>query len=378
MGSTGGMICHFLSGYEDVWDLIFSFIGGSPWRDHYLSLLLVNRHFYQIVQRNDEFIFFFVRAFAKKKTRTVPKNFPSLSFLLSRRGRYLCKYFSCPIDQEAITCLVTSGCNFEVLKQLLKTFQWRVEDVEQLVHCGELAQLAFKCRQIISILSALNEMALSYSEEIQNLLNECIDFCNSAYFYGLCISTCCAKLIKLNSKYRDIKSIVLAAVRNDGSALEFASQELRNDKDVVLTAVDNYGYALKYVSETLKNNREVVLCAVQTYGYVLQYASTELKKDRKIVLAAVQNNGYALEHASKELQDDFEIVLAAVRKYGCALKYASHKLKKNREIVFEAMKNNRYAFEYISSELQNDQKLLQYRRYIDTGVHFLYRGISTL
>lgn len=378
MRSIGGMICHFLSGYDDVWDLIFSFIGGSPWRDHYLCLLLVNRHFYEVIQRNNEFIFFYVRAFVKKKTRTVPKNFPSLSFLLSRRGRYLCKYFSCPVDQEAIGCLVTSGCNFAILKQLLKTFQWRVEDVQQLVHCDELAQLAFKCRQIISILSASNEMDLSYSREIHCLLSECIDFCNSASLYGLCISSCCAKLIKLNSKYRDVKNIVLAAVQNDGCALEFASEELRNDEGVVLAAVNNYGYALKYASEKLKDNRDIVLCAVQTYGYVLQYASTELKKDRKIVLAAVQNNGYALEHASKKLQEDFNIVLAAVRKYGCALKYASQKLKKNREIVLEAVKNNRYAFQYISTELQNDQKLLQYRRYNDTGVHFLYRGISTL
>ena len=46
----------------------------------------------------------------------------------------------------------------------------------------------------------------------------------------------------------DNKEVVLKAVNEDGSALQFASEHLKNDKEVVLTAVKDYGLALKYAS----------------------------------------------------------------------------------------------------------------------------------
>jgi len=57
---------------------------------------------------------------------------------------------------------------------------------------------------------------------------------------------------------------------------------------------------------------EVVLAAVTQNGYALQHASRKLKGDREVVLAAVAQNGRALRHASRELQRDREVVLTAV------------------------------------------------------------------
>ena len=48
-----------------------------------------------------------------------------------------------------------------------------------------------------------------------------------------------------------------------------------------------------------------VLEAVKQDGYALEYASEELRGDREVVLAAVKQNGRALEQASFKLQ--FEI-----------------------------------------------------------------------
>jgi hypothetical protein len=53
----------------------------------------------------------------------------------------------------------------------------------------------------------------------------------------------------------------------------------------------------------------VVLAAVQQNGEALEHASPELRADREVVLAAVQQNGEALEHASPELRADREVVL---------------------------------------------------------------------
>jgi hypothetical protein len=41
---------------------------------------------------------------------------------------------------------------------------------------------------------------------------------------------------------------MLAVVNKDGAALYYASDELKSDRDVVLAAVNNNGLALEYVS----------------------------------------------------------------------------------------------------------------------------------
>ena len=62
-----------------------------------------------------------------------------------------------------------------------------------------------------------------------------------------------------------------------------------------------------------------MLAAVEQDGRALQYASAELRSDRKFVLAAVKQDGRALEYASAELRSDREIVLAAVEQDGHGL-----------------------------------------------------------
>ena len=60
----------------------------------------------------------------------------------------------------------------------------------------------------------------------------------------------------------------------------------------------------------------MVLAAVSNDGHALQHATVELKGDREIVLAAVSKNGLALRYATEELKGDREIVLAAVSEHG--------------------------------------------------------------
>ncbi len=75
---------------------------------------------------------------------------------------------------------------------------------------------------------------------------------------------------------------------------------------------------------------EFVLAAVSQNGLALQYASEELQGDRNIVLAAVSQDGLALLFASEELQGDRNIVLAAVNQNGIALEYAKFGLRRDK------------------------------------------------
>ena len=86
------------------------------------------------------------------------------------------------------------------------------------------------------------------------------------------------------SKYRklnDYKDVVLVAVRQNGMALKYASDELKNDFEVVFEAVGQNGYALMYASEELKNNRNIVLNAIDNNPMSIYFASEELKIELK-------------------------------------------------------------------------------------------------
>jgi len=54
---------------------------------------------------------------------------------------------------------------------------------------------------------------------------------------------------------------------------------------------------LDRVPEALRADREVVLAAVRQNGMALRFASAALQADREVVLAAVEQDGSALRHA---------------------------------------------------------------------------------
>jgi hypothetical protein len=78
-------------------------------------------------------------------------------------------------------------------------------------------------------------------------------------------------------KLRSDKDIVLFAVRREGRALRFASEEMKSNKSVVLAAVTNNGLALEYASEKLRNDEEVVKKAYEQNKGAYKYAGTKGK-----------------------------------------------------------------------------------------------------
>ena len=68
-------------------------------------------------------------------------------------------------------------------------------------------------------------------------------------------------------------------------------------------------------------------------GLALKYASDTLKNNSRIVRLAVHNNGLALRYASNKLRDNQDIVEWAVKQNGRSIKYASTRLKKNKDIL---------------------------------------------
>jgi hypothetical protein len=91
------------------------------------------------------------------------------------------------------------------------------------------------------------------------------------------------------------------AVKHDGYALQFASEDLKNDRELVLAAVNRSSQALSFSSERLRNDREVVLAAVSKQGNEMRYASEELKNDNEILIVAVANGWKVWNEEFKDL-----------------------------------------------------------------------------
>jgi hypothetical protein len=83
----------------------------------------------------------------------------------------------------------------------------------------------------------------------------------------------------------------------------------RRDDDVDIDENTVIGVAnpMQWETEREQEMRDVTLAAVRNNGLALEYASSRLRRDKEVVLAAVRQNVRALRYAARWLQDDCEV-----------------------------------------------------------------------
>ena len=126
---------------------------------------------------------------------------------------------------------------------------------------------------------------------------------------------------------------VKAAVSNNWRMLQYASDDLRGDKTIVLAAMRNCGRALQHVKYgQLEDNdlKEVLVKAVRKTGTALALVPSvviaRLKDDdiKEIFMEAVKQDSAAMQHACEGFAclqgDPKQIVLEIVEQNGRALK----------------------------------------------------------
>jgi hypothetical protein len=155
--------------------------------------------------------------------------------------------------------------------------------------------------------------------------------------------------------------MVLAAVKNNGRALEYASDDLRGDKEVVLAAVKNDGSAIEFASASLQKDKDVLLASVKNNIYALYYYP-ELKDDKDIFMSA-SAIGYSLQFASPALRNDKEFILSLVKKNGMVLEYASFALKQDKDVIYAALTQNGNALWHLPLDILDQDIVLLYAKY---------------
>ena len=82
------------------------------------------------------------------------------------------------------------------------------------------------------------------------------------------------------------RDVVLAAVAENSTAIQFADANLRGDKEIALAVVKKNGLALRFVQGNAKCDRDVVLAAVAQNKDAFMLADANLRADEEIAMAA--------------------------------------------------------------------------------------------
>jgi hypothetical protein len=192
------------------------------------------------------------------------------------------------------------------------------------------------------------------------------------------------------------KEVVLAAVTQNGRALEYASKHLRDDPDVCYSAVNQNGFALRYASALNRDNEKVVLAAAQQNPRSFQWASPGVRNIKPVVLQVLRMNGFAFQWISHHLQSDqevidaaieggrldlaeeekrgdHEIVMSAVKKCGRSLRFASDAMRMNVEVVKAACGQDGMSLKYARANLKvkapTDNDLQNNREIVEIAIN---------
>jgi hypothetical protein len=134
--------------------------------------------------------------------------------------------------------------------------------------------------------------------------------------------------------FQSDRCVVMAAVQQAGCAIQYASFDLKKDYEVLMTAVKSQGEAIAHSNFCEPDFRcNLSLAAVQQNGEALEYLAQYEKNNKQIVLEAVKQSGLALRFAGYECRKDYTIVLAAVQKNPRALHVADIDLQSDAFMI---------------------------------------------
>ena len=144
----------------------------------------------------------------------------------------------------------------------------------------------------------------------------------------------------VSNELRADREVVMIALQDrPEQAFPYVSDELRADRDLVLLLVraGRDPFILKELAGELRRDREVVLAAVSQNGWAIQFAPEELRADQEIVEAAVAQWGGCLGKAAPELRANPDVVRIALRSSGLALLSVAEELLADRGVVMAAV-----------------------------------------
>lgn len=167
------------------------------------------------------------------------------------------------------------------------------------------------------------------------------------------------KLQLLADKWKNDFDVVMAACKDNGYAIKYASENLRSNKDLARIVLSRQGLELSKFSEAIKNDKELVEIAVKSTGYAFRDASNELKNDREYVLYLAENDPIVFGLSSDEIKSDFELIQKFLPRNQILYQELPKELRSNKDLAVKTIEMNGLGvFILLSDELKKDKEFI--------------------
>lgn len=159
------------------------------------------------------------------------------------------------------------------------------------------------------------------------------------------------------------KDAVMVAVSRYGKSLK-RFPKFNLDHDVIVAALTNDGEAIEYVNEKLRNNIDYIKLALNNmYSETLKMpCMAEYRDDEELVKIALEANGCHIKYASDRLKDDFEMAKFAIQHQKdwypeCTVCHLSERLKDNVDLAIVDIKEGHGCIDSFSDKVRDNNKV---------------------
>lgn len=151
------------------------------------------------------------------------------------------------------------------------------------------------------------------------------------------------------------EKIISKALEMDPRTLKFIPQELQT-KEMVIAAVMKNGRVLEF-AKNFQGDKVIVTEAIKQDGFALDFASDELKEDTEVVDLAYKQNHRSFRSSSPKLKADEKYMEPKVREFPELIEFASDVLKDKKEFVEIATAKNPKLIKHASARVRREVQL---------------------
>ncbi|MBA3722857.1 MAG: DUF4116 domain-containing protein [Parachlamydiaceae bacterium] len=154
------------------------------------------------------------------------------------------------------------------------------------------------------------------------------------------------------------KENVIVACKQNGLALEFASDQLKSDLDCIKAALQQNKNAFKFVHQDIVNNRSFLIALMKECEISLSLLPLKYRADQEVVGLAIRRNWKELEFASIELRNNKELMLFALKINNESIQFIGESLKENEDFFLSVIKINPQLLKHASPKLLENHDFL--------------------
>lgn len=172
-------------------------------------------------------------------------------------------------------------------------------------------------------------------------------------FCGLLLGAC-------PCEYRNDDVIVAMAVSENGDALQFASDDLRERDNIITLAIAENPSSIRFASpKSMHLYPDALSIAIKNYPDIVSCCdcSSILSQNRNIAIGVVRANGCLLEHLPIEYRNDVEACEIAMRSKIYACKYIELPIEMCRDFVADVMRKHAVFYDVLPASWRCDESL---------------------